>query len=74
MKKTISTLFLTTILGLFFTGCEYQGRGAGSGDPTRRAAVGVAGGAAAGAIIGGGRGAAAGAVLGGLLGAGTANM
>ena len=74
MKKTISTLLLTTILGLFVTGCEYQGRGAGSGDPTRRTATGVVGGAAAGGIIGGGRGAAAGAVIGGLLGAGTARM
>ena len=75
MKKTIATLFITTTLTLFITSCEtYQGRGAGSGDPTRRAVVGAGGGAAAGAIIGGGRGAAAGAVIGGLLGAGTARM
>jgi hypothetical protein len=75
MKNTISTLLFTTILTLLVAGCEpYQGRGAGSGDPTRRAMVGAGGGAAAGAIIGGGRGAAAGAVIGGLLGAGTARM
>ncbi len=65
MRKPVSILTITVLVGAFLVGCENLP----GNKPTQGAVIGGASGAAVGAAVGGSKNRAAGAIIGGVLGA-----